>query len=132
LAVGIDTNALLRWLVTLPGDEAQSRQVQARIGALTEEVHICLPVLVEAVWVMQRTLRLERGQVAAVLDLLLANPQLRIDDRASVAAALAGFRQGGPWFADHLIAALNRAAGCSTTLTFDRAAARLEGFTRIG
>lgn len=43
-------------------------------------------------------------------------------------AALVAYAAGGPDFADCLIRAMNRAAGCSATLTFDRAALALPGF----
>jgi len=40
-------------------------------------------------------------------------------------------KKGSAGFNDHLIAALNRAAGCSTTLTIDKTAAKSPDFTLL-
>ncbi len=45
--------------------------------------------------------------------------------------ALNVFDRQSVGFSDTLICELNRAAGCSSTATFDRKAARLEGFSRV-
>jgi len=92
---------------------------------------VCLPVLVEAVWVLRSSYRLDRAQIASMIDALLSSPAVRIAERDSVAAALESYRRGGPWFADHLIGELNRAAGCATTLTFDKQAGALATFTAL-
>ena len=69
-----------------------------------------------------------RAQIAELVHALLAAPQIDLGRRAAVERALDGFRRGGPGFADHFIAALNREAGCAVTLTFDRTAAAAPGF----
>jgi predicted nucleic-acid-binding protein len=56
---------------------------------------------------------------------------VQVAQRDQVAAALQSFETGGAGFTDHLIAALNRSAGCSTTLTFDKSAARSPEFTLL-
>jgi predicted nucleic-acid-binding protein len=129
--IGIDSNVLIRWLVTLPGETVQTGPARRSIEASRDSVFICLPVLAEAVWVLTRLYKFDRAGIAQVVGGLLQNPEVVVQDRLAVAQALDGFVAGGPCFADHLIGALNRDAGCSTTLTFDKRAARLDTFAEI-
>jgi predicted nucleic-acid-binding protein len=59
------------------------------------------------------------------------NPAVQIAQRDVVASALGAFEKGSAGINDHLIAALNRAAGCSTTLTIDKTAAKSPDFTLL-
>jgi predicted nucleic-acid-binding protein len=129
--IGLDSNVAIRWLFNLSEGEAAADRVRKALDQESGEVHLNLVVLAELVWVARHTMKLAReGQIAIIED-LLAHPRIVLPERACVAEALAAFRKGGPGFADHLIAALNRAAGCRTTLTFDKVAARAEGFALL-
>jgi predicted nucleic-acid-binding protein len=87
-------------------------------------------VLCELVWVLNRGYGYERDEIADALEKLLAANQLRVEDPSAVWAALRALRAGHD-FADTVIAQTNGAAGCETTVTFDRRAARLDGFEAI-
>ncbi len=63
----------------------------------------------------------DRGTVAATLDQILSTAQFLIDDRDMVREALAAYRAGPGDFADYLLGARNRRAGCGDTATFDQA-----------
>ena len=130
-SVGIDSNVALRWLFVFPDDEGAAAQVRTALASEEGHVHINLVVLAEINWVARKTMKLVRGEQAALIEALLDHPRLDIAARDCVAEALDAFRHGGPGFADHLIAALNRAARCRTTLTFDKTAARADGFTLL-
>jgi len=54
-----------------------------------------------------------------------------IEGEPLVRTALVAFAASSADFADALIGEVNRAAGCSSTATFDRKAARLDGFSRV-
>lgn len=130
--IGIDTNVLLRWLLDIEADAAQ-RRIVARFMATTEDrIYISVPVLMETIWNLRRRYGVDRDGVVALVRTLLSSGQIEMSEDRAVRAALDQFARSSCDFADLLIAALNRAAGCSTTLTFDRAAARLDGFTAIG
>ena len=130
--IGIDTNVLLRWLLDIEADAAQ-RRIVARFMETTEErLYVSVPVLMEAIWTLRRRYGVDRDGVALLVRALRSSGRIEMAEDRAVRAALDQFERSTCDFADLLIAALNRAAGCSTTLTFDRAAARLEGFTRIG
>jgi predicted nucleic-acid-binding protein len=129
---GLDTNVLARYLVQ--DDPRQSRRANAVIeNALAGEgrLHVDTIVLCELVWVLRTAFRLDRVTVAAALLQLVDAAQLSLDDRDLVRAAAERYRRGPGDFADHVIGLRNRAAGCETTLTFDRAHRRDELFTLL-
>jgi predicted nucleic-acid-binding protein len=131
--IGLDTNALVRWLLAdaLEGeDAAQARRVGEALAA-GDVAHVNPLVLVECLWVLRARFGRTRAQVGDIVQALLAAPQIDLGRRAAVEAALDGFRRGGPGFTDHLIAALNLEAGCAVTLTFDRTAAAAPGFAPV-
>ena len=129
--VGIDTNVLFRWLFHDPSNPAQSEAATRAVTGAPETVHVSVVVLVELIWLMRTKLGLGRDVQARVLRALVGNADLEVAQRAEVEAATDAFEAGGPGFADQLLSALNRSARCRTTLTFDKAAARAEGFTLI-
>ena len=129
--VGIDTNVLFRWLFHDPANPAQSEAATRAVAGAEGPIHISVVVLAELAWLMRSKIGLDRDTQAHVLGALLGRPEIEIAQRGEVEAAATAFAAGGPGFADHLLSALNRAARCRTTLTFDKAAARAEGFTLI-
>jgi predicted nucleic-acid-binding protein len=132
--IGLDTNVLLRALVDETDDahgQAARNLVAAYVDA-TEPIHVNIVVLIESVWMLRRFGRLSREQVALFVESLLQIPSLSLAERPAVASALDLYRQGKGDFADALVAVLNRNAGCDTTYTFDRAAARVDGYRQIG
>jgi predicted nucleic-acid-binding protein len=130
--IGVDTNVLIRWLIDEQGSSAQVALARQTIMTATVPILINPVVLAEAVWVLERAFGYPRDSIAALIRQMLDSPGLTLSERPRVETALAAFLQGGAGFADHFIAALNRAAGCATTLTFDKSAARSPDFTLLG
>lgn len=130
---GLDTNILVR-LVTRD-DPAQAAAAFALLAAAEtqgESFYVSTPVLCELVWTLGGPrYRLDRGEIVAVLDTVLGTPLFELQDRQLVASALDDYRGGIGGFADHLIAWLDRRAGCTTTLTFDADLAALPGFDAL-
>jgi predicted nucleic-acid-binding protein len=126
--IGIDTNVLLRWL--LDDDPGQSELAAAAFDG-DEQVFLGDIVLAEASWVMARSYRLSRHAIASALRHAIALPSVAVSDRAAVDAALTAYETGGPGLSDHLIGNLNSAAGCRTTLTFDKRAGDGNLFTSL-
>jgi predicted nucleic-acid-binding protein len=87
-------------------------------------------VSAQTVWVLESAYGMNRNDIALAVVQLLAVPELLLQDHAAVRAALEAFAKTSVGFTDLLIAEVNRANGCDTTTTFDRKAAKLEGFTR--
>ena len=129
---GLDTNVLVRYLTQ--DDPRQSKRANAVIeNALAREdrLHVDTIVLCELVWVLRAAYQLDRATIAAALLQMIDAAQLSLDDRDLVREAAHRYRNGPGDFADYAIALSNLAAGCETTLTFDRAHKRDELFSLL-
>lgn len=128
--IGLDTNILLRLLVA--DDPAQATRAAAAIRRRCSPQspgfvnHI---VLCELVWVLEARYGYARADIAAAVEALCNAADLRVDVAPAVEEALRRYRAGRAGFADCLLGLVNRAAGCATTLTFDKAAAALPEFS---
>ncbi len=127
--IGIDSNVLVRFLTR---DDEQQYEQAKRLLLLEctsdNPGFINTVVMAELVWVLRKTHRVSQDDIAAVVEHLLDIPQLLIDRGDSVKAALNLFRQSRADFTDCLIGLLNQKAGCKKSVTFDKAASKLEGF----
>ena len=131
--IGLDTNVLVRYLAQ--DDRLQSPLATRLIeGSLSQESpgFISTVVLAELVWVLESSYQFTREQLATLMDALLRARQLRFQDPESASQALRDFRASKADYVDCLIQRLDSAAGCSHTVTFDRAASRLSGMRMLG
>ena len=129
--VGLDTNVLMRWLFV---EDQPSDQSEAATSAMLNndtEIWINSIVLAELIWLAAQKLKLGRAEQVQMIRKLLVHPHVAIADRSAVEQALTAFELGGAGLIDHLIGALNIAAGCRSTLTFDKAAAKSPHFTQL-
>jgi len=124
---GLDTNILVRHF--MQDDPVRIGLVKQLMDGFSPENPgwICLPVLVELVWVLTRIYRLKKPAIVYVLDTLLRSQDLLVEQADFVRAALHMHRTGNAGFQDYLIATTAQAAGCSRTVTFDEVAARDAG-----
>ncbi|MDR2895194.1 MAG: type II toxin-antitoxin system VapC family toxin [Propionibacteriaceae bacterium] len=125
--IGIDTNILVRYLFS--DDEAQHQLACRTIDALTpvEQGYISLPVLLETIWLLRRTYHVGRESVRQAIAALVRSPQLLIHEADAINEALDLAASADHDLPDVIITVLGRRAGCGTTVTFDKAAARLPG-----
>jgi len=129
--IGLDTNVLVRLVVS---DDI--RQTRAAVEFIQKTCRaenpgfVNLVVLCELAWALSQSC-LSRDVIARAVEAILANPVLEVERRPLIIAALRRYRDGGPEFPDMVIGELNRANGCDTTATFDRKAAKLDGFTFV-
>ncbi len=125
--IGIDTNILVRAFAA--DDPAQTeRAVRLLDGSEAAALSVNVVVLVEFAWTMRRVYRWDRDWVRVALNRIVRHPALVIQHRDAVLEAISLSDENADDFADRLIGALNRAAGCETTLTFDRDAAMSRDF----
>jgi predicted nucleic-acid-binding protein len=128
--IGLDTNVLVRYFAQ---DDPIHSATAVRLieHRLTEEEpgYISVVALVETVWVLQRRYRLAALDVARIVEGLLEAPVVVVESAKEVFLAMTAVQDGRGSFSDVLIGALAAKAGCSTTVTFDRKAARLPGFS---
>lgn len=130
--IGLDSNVIIRHLVADGGAEVERvRRLLARRCTIEHPGYLNRVVLCEIVWVLKRLYRYDRAVIADVIDRLLHTAELAVEDRELVLEALEAYRKSRADFADCLIGLTNRAAGCDTTATLDRAAAALPTFQAI-
>jgi len=130
--IGLDTNVLVRLLVA--DDPVQTRQAQHFVGrhcSPESPGFINCVVLAELVWVLAGPYGYGRADIVGALERLLAGTDCVIEHSDAVRAAVADYKLGRADFADALIAAINRAGGCDSTATFDRKAAKGQGFVLV-
>ena len=127
--IGVDTNILLRMF-----DRSDAAQAEAADRLVAEKAGGCLVnpiVLAEFAWTLDRTYKLDRESIAERVDRIVKSSEYVVAFPEAAMVALANFRTGSAGFADYLLAELNHSLGCETTYTFDRAAARADGFTLL-
>jgi len=123
--IGLDTNILVRYLTQ--DDPAQARRATAIVIETTGRGDRCFigaVVLCELTWVLREAYSRTKTELVKTLDLILATRQFEIGDKDLVREALQAYREGRADFADYVIGAGHRHAGCDETVTFDR---RLQG-----
>ena len=130
--IGLDTNVLLRYL--LQDDPKQTRQANQIFDQHLSEQNpgfISLVAVLETVWVMRSLLKQTSSQIASHLENLLTADPLVVQNEQQVFDAASALKRGAGEFEGALIGSLSAWARCSHTLTFDRKAARLNGFRVI-
>ena len=131
--VGIDTNVLVRHLVQ--DDIAQAglarELIEEKCGS-DDPGHIALIVLCELVWVLRGAYEYQRSEIGRALKQILLTDCFDVEDHALAWNALDDYAATGADYADCIIARLNARRGSRTTWTFDRKAAKLDGFSLLG
>ena len=94
----------------------------------TNPSFVSVVVMVETAWVLDRAYHLADDGIAAVIERLLQIDVLVVENEQEVFTAMIALKQERGTFADALIAALGKRAGCSRTLTFDQRALGLADF----
>jgi predicted nucleic-acid-binding protein len=130
--IGLDTNVLVRYFVE--DDPVQYEQatnfIESRCTRDTPG-YVDRVALCELTWVLSRVHGYRRSDIVRVVSEMLATRDIVLEDHEVVRAALQTYETSGVGFSDALIGHVNRARGCEATATFDRKAARLDGFIRI-
>jgi predicted nucleic-acid-binding protein len=116
----VDTNVLVRFIVR--DDEQQARIAERTLRRATAVV-LTLPCLCELVWVLSRSYRFPRSEIARTLEVILQIPNIELQ-RSTVIHGVSVLRGGGD-FADGVIAHEGRQLGAELFASFDRRAVRL-------
>jgi len=131
--IGLDTNVLARLFVE--DDTVQARLAREFVAAQCTRQNpgfIDRVALCELVWVLASVHDYRRAEIAPVIEKLLSSRDLILEDDGAVRVALQRLKTRNIDFADALIGEVNRVRGCQATATFDRKAAKVEGFVRVG
>mgnify|MGYP006102991201 FL=1 len=86
--IALDTNVLVRFLTQ--DEPSQVRVATDLISDLTEESpgFVCREVLVELVWVLERSYKFSRSDISGVLEGLLSASELVIEEADSIGSLL--------------------------------------------
>jgi predicted nucleic-acid-binding protein len=129
--IGLDSNVLVRYFVQ---DDPHQTKLAIRIletRTPSDPGWVSVAVLVELLWVLSRTYKRKQHSITQVVEHLLASDDIALEQEEFVSRALALYRTGKADFADCLIAAAAKAAGCTRIVTFDRIAAHDAGMELI-
>jgi predicted nucleic-acid-binding protein len=125
----IDTNVLVRFLVNdEPRQSKLARDLFHKAEVSRDRLYVSNIVLLETLWVLESAYDVDRDSLIETLHELLLMPVLALESRELVQAVMAGARAGKAELSDLLIGYAAQLAGCETTLTFDKVAARLPVF----
>ena len=134
--IGLDTNVLARYLTQ---DDVRQAALASRLIendlTIARPGFVSLVVLAELCWVLSRLYSATMNELADMINDLLNTPQIQVERREVVQAAIRRFSQGKSRKAglvDALIAEIASSEGCSSTVTFDMAAVRAAGMTLLG
>ena len=128
--IGVDTNVLVR--IFANDDSRQTESASRLIDQSADTgIYVNVVVLAEFARTMRRAYKWDDEWIRQALNRIVRHPALTIQHRESVLEAISKSNTSLHAFADRLIAALNRDAGCRTTLTFDKEAARDSGFEEL-
>ncbi len=125
--IALDTNVLVRFLIKDHAEHAEA--ARSLLQGLTPEQpgYVCREVAIEVAWVLERSYRFARGDIAEALLELIASDNLVFEAADDVAPAAYLYSQGGPGFSDRMVLAAAARADATPLFTFDRQLARLEG-----
>ncbi len=122
--IGLDTNVVIRFLAQ--DDAVQSPIATRFMSRLTRERpgFVSAVVLAEISWVLSRSYRASRGDVAGAVEGLLRSAELVVENAEAAYRALAAYQAStSAELADALIAQTAALAGASETVSFDKNAA---------
>lgn len=130
--IGLDTNVLARFFTQ--DDARQATKANRVIDQCSGDNpgFIGLIVLSELFWLLEKTYKYTRAQQLDLLSNLLEVEDLVVEFSDDVRQAVKLFAESKKvQLADCLIAIRNTKAGCVTTKTFDKSAAKISGFELI-
>ena len=127
--IGIDTNVLLRLLLMEDVEQHRAAKIYILENCGRDQPgYISVVALCELMWTLQRSYRFDRNKQAEVINALLDVENMIVEDHDWVRMALTDFRSSNLGFADCLMGRRNARAGCKHTITFDKAASKLDSF----
>ena len=129
--IALDTNVLVRYLVR--DDVKQFEVARILLESLTVRCpgYVCREVVVELVWVLERSYGYSRDRIALILEELAASEDLIVEVADEVTWAAFLYRRGEAGFSDLMIMAASKRAGARSLYTLDRKLSRLDGVSLL-
>ena len=118
--VALDTNVIVRYIAQDdPVQSAAATHIFEEVISDKNHGFISSIALCETVWVLSRAYGQSRETLLRVIETLLKTDNLELEHRDVVWNAMDDFKSGEADFSDYLLARIGKAAGASTTLSFD-------------
>ena len=129
----LDTNVIIRFLVRDDEDQAQAvRTLFIEAEKKKETFFVPVSVTLEVIWVLSSAYGYSKDEIVTALGGLLVLPAIILEEYDRIARLCRFASRHNNGLADILIGLSALDNGCSTTLTFDKKAARSDFFTLIG
>ena len=123
--IGLDTNILVRYLAQDdPAQSPRATKIIERKISKDSPGFISSVVIVETVWTLMRSYKMEIKDIMEIIKEFLHADDLQLEHREEVWKAHQLVCAHGLDFADALLGAIHRSQGCDYTLTFDKGAAK--------
>ena len=124
---GLDTNVLIRFFVVDDHIQHSKADGLARSFSSQSPGYIIQVCLAEFVWVLRTYYHQPKAMIVGLLTRLVGSSQLVLENRAAIEQALQAYSTKKSDFADCLIERSGYVAGCTSTVTFDKSAAKAAG-----
>ena len=130
--IALDTNVLVRYLAQ--DDEAQFQVAADLIEGCTSDdpMYVCREVMIELVWVLERSYKYSREEIAEALLSIVTASQLSVENAQDIASVVNLYRKEGYDFADLMIRQAAQRAESRILKTFDQKLAKLDGVELLG
>ena len=129
--LAVDSNILLRNAVK--DNQVQAESARQFLDQLTPQQpgFICREVIQEFVWVLERTYKFPREQIAQLVFGLTSTADFVVEATDDIANAAELYAQSNADFSDLLILAAAQRVGANSLYTFDRKLAQMKGATLL-
>ena len=130
--IALDTNVLVQYLAR--DDVDQFNIANDLINSCTADHpgYVCREVMIELVWVLERSYKYSREEIADALESIVSASQLEVESAQDIAAVLNLYRKERYDFADLLIRKAALRGGNYNVKTFDQKFAKLDGVDFLG
>ena len=99
---------------------------------LDEPGFICREVILELVWVLERSYKFNRSEVADTLIALISSTEFLVEASDDIASIIPLYQNEGFGFADLMIRQAAHLSGAKVLKTFDQKLAKLSGVDLLG
>ena len=130
--IALDTNVLVGYLAQ--DDYAQFQVAADLIDGCTSDApgYVCREVMIELVWVLERSYKYSREEIAEALLGIVTASQLSVEHAQDIASVVNLYREEGYDFADLMIRQAAQRAENRILQTFDQKLAKLDGVELLG
>jgi predicted nucleic-acid-binding protein len=132
MPIALDTNVLVRFLTQDDTEQFEIAQDIINKCSAKQPAFICREVLVELVWVLERSYKYSRNEITAAVMGLISAAKLNVETAQDVAEILPLYQNEGFGFSNLMIRQAAIKNGGRDLQIFDREAAKLAGVTLLG